>query len=447
MQEELIITLDEFTPRWYQIPLFDAIENKGYKRVLAILPRRAGKDISSFTVMLRQAIKRVGVYWYILPTYAQGKKVIFDGIDNQGKRFLDYIPPALITSINSQEMKIKLINGSMIQIIGANKIDNLVGANPIGCVFSEYALINDRRVYQLIRPILSANDGWCIMISTPRGRNHLFDLWKIAQDNPHEWFSYRLTLDDTKHIPLEQIEIERASGELSEDLIQQEYYVSFSCGVEGAYYTRYLDTMRFNNQITHVPWELDHPVHTAWDLGMRDKTSIIFFQNIGTSVRIIDCYENSDVGLEHYTSLLKSKPYQYGTHIAPHDIKVREMGTGLSRREKAQQLGVSFDLAPNLSITDGIEAVRSSLGKIWIDDGKCGPIIKMLESYRKEYDVKRQVYRENPLHDKFSHMADALRYMCISLHKTRDGMTAEDVRKQYEQALYGTQGTLPPIFR
>lgn len=447
MSQELTIVLDEFKPRWYQVPLFDAIENKGYKRVLAILPRRAGKDISSFTVMLRQAIKRVGVYWYILPTYAQGKKVIFDGIDNQGKRFLDYIPATLITSTNSQDMKIKLINGSMIQIIGANKIDNLVGANPIGCVFSEYALINDRRVYQLIRPILSANDGWCIMISTPRGRNHLWDLWKIAQDNPQEWFSYRLTLDDTKHIPLEQIEIERQSGEMSEDLIQQEYYVSFSCGVEGAYYTRYLDIMRSNNQITQVPWEIDHPVHTAWDLGMRDKTSIIFFQVIGTSVRIIDCYENSDVGLEHYTALLKSKPYQYGTHIAPHDIRVRELGSGLSRIEKASQLGISFDLAPSLSVADGIEAVRSSLGKIWIDEGKCILVIKMLESYRKEYDAKRQVYRDTPLHDKFSDMADALRYMCISLHKTKDGMTAEDVRRQYEQAVYGIKSNLPPIFR
>jgi phage terminase large subunit len=450
MYEDIVnepIVLDAFKPRWYQEPIFDAIENKGYKRVIAVLPRRAGKDIACWNLIIRQALSRVGIYWYILPTYSQGKKVIFDGIDTDGKRFIDYIPRKLIKSSNSQEQKIMLVNGSLIQIVGASNIDRLVGSNPIGCIFSEYAMVNDPQVYQLIRPILSQNDGFCCFISTPRGHNSFYDLWNIAQQNRDIWFSYRLTVEDTKHIPLELIEIERQSGEMSEDLIQQEYYVSWDQGVQGAWYTRYLDNMRVADQIAKVPWEFGYKVNTAWDIGMRDQTSIIMYQTIGATLRIIDCYENSGVGLEHYVAHLKSKPYQYGVHIAPHDIKVREWGTGLSRLEKAEQLGISFDLAPDLSVADGIEAVRTTLSKIWIDEKKCQPVIKMLENYRKEWDSKRQVYRNVPLHDKYSHMADALRYLCVSLEKTRDGLTADDVRKMHINAMYGDAQFLPAPFR
>lgn len=440
------IKLDKFIPRHYQLPLFDAIENKGYRRVLAILPRRAGKDLACWNLMIRQALNRVGVYWHVLPTYAQGKKVIFDGIEDSGRKFLDYIPKELIVSINSREMKIRLRNQSIIQIIGSNNVDQLVGSNPLGCVFSEYAL-TDPRTYPLLRPILTANGGWCIMVSTPRGYNHLYDLFRIAQSNPNDWFSYLLTVEETKHISLEEIERERASGEMSEDLIQQEYYCSFSMGVEGAYYTRYLDAMHLNNQIAQVPWEPAHKVHTAWDLGMRDSTSIIFFQTVGTTIRIIDCYENSGVGLEHYAKYLSEKSYIYGKHIAPHDIAVRELGTGMSRLEKARQLGIRFIVAANLSVADGIEAVRTSLPKIYIDTLRCAPVIKMLESYRKEFDSKRMVYKDHPLHDKHSHIADALRYLCISQPKTRDGLTAEDIERNYRKAKYGNSFGLPQQFR
>lgn len=396
--------------------------------------------------MIRASLRKVGIYWYILPTYAQGKKVIFDGMDNNGIRFIDYIPKQVITSINSQEMKIKLVNGSLIQIVGSDNVDSLVGANPIGCIFSEYAL-TDPRAYPLIRPMLTANDGWCILISTPRGKNDLHRLWRIAQDNPKTWFSLKMTVDDTKHIPIEYIEQEIAQGEMSRDLALQEYWTSFDLGVEGAYYSRYLDDMRIKGQISNVPWEPAHKVHTAWDLGMRDATSIIFFQTIGTSVRIIDCYQNTDVGLEHYAKYLQSKPYTYGKHIAPHDIQVRELGTGLSRLEKARHLGIRFTVAPNLSIEDGIEAVRTTLPKTYIDQTNAKQLVDALENYRKEFDDKNKVYKPRPLHNKFSHMADAMRYLAVSLPKTRDSMTQEDMDKIKQEALYGNEPQFAPVFQ
>lgn len=439
------IHLNKFVPRPYQIPIFDAIENKGYKRVLAVLPRRAGKDICAWNLMIRQALRRIAVYYYIFPTYAQAKKVIWNSITNSGDNFLDYIPQSLLRNKNSQEMKLVLANGSIIQLIGSDNIDSLVGTNPYGVVFSEFAL-QDPKAYQFLRPILLANDGWMLFISTPRGKNHLFDIMQIANNNP-AWFCYVRSVTDTGHISLHEIEKERSEGLMSDDLIQQEYFCSFDLGIEGAYYSKYIDKMRLQGRIGDVPHETGFKTHTAWDLGMRDSTTIIFFQTIGQTVRIIDCYENSKMGLEHYIGVLANKGYIYGKHIAPHDIKVRELGTGMSRLERARALGISFVVAPDLSIMDGIEAVRTTLGKVWIDETKCKPLIKALENYRQEYDSKHKVYKSNPLHDYASHFADSARYMAITLSKTKDGLSSEDIDRNYMDAKLGANAGMPSVFR
>jgi hypothetical protein len=302
-------------------------------------------------------------------------------------------------------------------------------------VFSEYAL-QDPRAYQYIRPILLANNGWAIFISTTRGKNHLFELYNIAKDNK-EWYCSKLSVEDTQHIDVADIEREIASGEISRDLAMQEYYNSFSIGIEGAYYTQYIDKMRLNNQISDVPWEPSFKVSTFWDLGMRDNTTVIFAQSVGRTVRIIDTYTATGKGLEHYASVIASKPYQYSHHFAPHDIKVREMGTGLSRLEKARELGISFELAPNISIIDGIEAVRTTLPKVWIDQTRCKDLIEALENYRKEFDEKRKVYHDRPLHNHYSHWADAMRYLALSLPKTHDSMTPEELQAIRNKAIYG----------
>jgi len=445
MKIEEKIHLNKFQPRPYQLPICDALENKGYKKIICVMPRRAGKDVLCWNLMIRAALKTVGVYFYFFPTYSQAKKVIFDSLTNDGMRFLDYIPPSLIESTNSQEMKIRLTNGSLIQLIGSDNIDSIVGTNPRGCVYSESSL-QDPRAYQFIRPILAANNGWVVFISTPRGKNWFYELFQIASHTP-SWFAYKLTLDDTQHIPLQEIERERAEGIMSEDLIQQEYYTSWDMGVEGSYYSRYMDRMRLQGRIGDVPWVSECKVHTAWDLGMADLSIIIFFQTIGQTVRIIDYYENSGLGLDHYIKVLQQKPYVYGKHIAPHDIKVRELGTGMSRLEKARQMGLSFTVAPDLSIEDGIESVRATTSKIWIDSVKCVTLIKALENYRHEYDNKKKAYKGVPLHDWSSHASDAMRYLCISLPKTRDGASPEDIERNYREAMGGSQSHLPAVFR
>lgn len=442
---ETTIKLNRFKPRSYQIPIMDAIENKNYKRVLAIWPRRAGKDMVAWWICIRACIRKIGVYYYVFPTFAQGRRVIWDSVTSDGRRILDFIPEELVESRNSQTMSIRFKNGSLLQLVGSDNVDALMGTNMLGAVFSEYAL-QDPRGYQFLRPILTNNDGWAIFLSTPRGHNHLYEMYNIALHSK-EWYCSKLTLDDTKHVSLEAIDRERQEGMASEDLIQQEWWTSFSAGVEGSYYCKYIDRMRIRGQIGNVLYEHGFKVHTSWDIGVRDSTTILWFQTIGQTTRIIDSYENSKLGLEHYIKILKEKPYIYGTHIAPHDIAVKEFGSGMSRIEKARQLGVKFTVAPGISIEDGIECVRSCFSRLWIDETSCKQFIKAIENYRQEWDHKKKIYRSNPLHDWSSHWADNLRYLAITLPKTRDGLSSQELDKRHSEAVYGSQSNMPAIFR
>jgi hypothetical protein len=423
--------------------LFDIETNINHNFIAnGYVVHNSGKDVCAFNLMIRAALRRIGVYYYIFPTYSQARKVIWDSITIEGERFLNYIPKELIVNTNTTEMKINLINGSLIQLIGSDHIDALVGTNPIGIVFSEYAL-QDPRAYQFLRPILLANDGWAMFISTPRGKSHLWELYNVTLKSS-EWFCSKLSVEDTKHIPLESIQKEIDEGLISEDLVQQEYFCSFEMGVEGAYYTKYIDKMRLKGQIGQVPYEPNFKVNTAWDLGVRDSTCIIFFQMIGQTIRIIDYYEKNKEGLEHYVQVLAQKGYVYGKHIAPHDIRVREFGSGMTRWEKARQLGITFTIAPDVSIVDGIEAVRSTLGKVWLDEFLAAKLIKALENYRQEYDPKKRIYKPFPLHNEFSHGSDAMRMLCVSLPKIREGSSPEALEKRYKEAMYGDD--LPGFF-
>lgn len=434
-----LIKLNNFVPRPYQQNLVDAFEAQKIKRFVAIWPRRSGKDICAINLMLRAALRKVGTYFYVFPTFSMGRRILWDAIDISGNKIMKYyIPDSIVESRNEQMMRIKLINGSQIQILGSDDADkSVVGTNAIGIVFSEYAL-QDEIGWKLSIPILKASNGWALFCSTVRGRNHFYDLYNAVKDRD-DWFCELLTVLDTQHIELAEIQKEIDSGQMSEDLVRQEFYNDFSLGVEGSFYGRYVDDLYKKGQIGQIIWEPYLPVHTAWDLGYNDPTVIIFFQVQGPNIRIIDYYENNKKGLEHYAKVIKDRPYTYGKHIAPHDIAVHDLSTGISRWKMMYDLGVNFirytDKLP--SIDDGIEAVRRGLPRTWIDEKSCGPLIKALENYRQEYDNKKKIYKSNPLHDNSSHAADACRYLYLGLPKVTPSSSPEEINKRYNEALYG----------
>lgn len=432
------LRIPDFMPRKYQLPFLGAMD-QGTTRAVLVWHRRAGKEITCFNEMVKRAFwHRVGTYVYFFPTARLGRRILWDGMDKEGKRFLDYIPPTIIDGkMNSVEMKIKLTNGSNIQIIGTDQIIN-VGINPVGCVFSEFS-IQDPYSWNYIRPILRENGGWAVFNFTPRGKNHAHELYLMAKNNP-EWFCQKLTIDSTGVITDEDIESERREG-MSEVLIQQEYYCSFDQGAEGAYYAKYLNKAELDGRLTKVSYDPMASVDTSWDLGVGDETCILFTQNIGQEIHLIDMYRNQGEGLNHYAKIVQEKAdeggWTYGDHHAPHDIQVRELGSGAqTRRDIARELGINFLIVPNLPIAEGIELARGIFPKLWVDSEKCNFFIKSAENYHKHYNEKLNVYSDRPVHDWSSHCMDAFRMLAIMQNKLRGGhMTEEDADRM--ENLYG----------
>jgi len=211
-----------FKPRKYQIPILKAWDS-GIDRLYWVAHRRSGKDKTIFANLPKKMMERKGTYYYFLPTYAQAKKVIWTGADKDGFKFLDHFPKEIVKSINQSDMIIELINGSILQMVGADNIDRIVGTNPIGVVFSEYSLMKPD-VWNFISPILRENGGWAIFIMTPRGINHAWDLLKTIEHDS-KWFCEVLTVEKTKALSEEQLE--DARKEMPSDLFKQEYYCTF----------------------------------------------------------------------------------------------------------------------------------------------------------------------------------------------------------------------------
>ena len=405
-----------FNPRPYQFELLRALDS-GYTRAIAVWSRRAGKDKTLLNLVVKKALERVGVYYYFFPTYTQGRKVIWDGIDNAGFKFLDHIPKELIASRNATEMKITLTNGSLIQIVGTDDVDKVRGTNPVGCVFSEFAWQNPM-AWDIVRPILRANGGWAVFNSTPFGENHFHTLWTRALDNP-EWFTQMVTVetaldnDGQQYITDEDIAEELASG-MSEDLIEQEFFCSFRANTGGFYYRKQLTEAKDMNRICNVPYDEAVLVDTWWDLGIGDQTSIWFTQTVGKEIHVIDYYANSGEGLQHYARELQNKKYVYGVHHLPHDANARELGTGRSRFEVMEELlGHNIEVVPRLAVDDGIQAGRLIFTHCWFDETKCAKGLEALANYHREWDDKNKVFKNTPSHDWSSHAADAFRYFAV----------------------------------
>ncbi len=341
-------------------------------------------------------------------------------------------------------MQIRLNNGSLYQLIGSDNIDSLVGTNPKIIIFSEYA-IQSPAAWDYLRPILDVNKGYAVFISTPRGKNHFFEMVNRAKNNP-DWFCEVLSVRDTGVLSDDDISKIRAEG-VSEELIEQEYYCSFNRGVEGSYYGRLIEKARQEGRICSVSYEPRSPVHTAWDIGYGDSTSITFWQEIGGEVRIIDFYENQGEGIAHYVKHLQILPYVYGTHYLPHDDGSGSIQTGRTLQDIAWEQGFkTIVLEREADIQVGIEAVRALLSICFIDEQKCRHLIKCLENYHKKFNDKTNSYGESAVHDWASHAADSVRYMAnarIQYGRGLGSMTPEKLMELKHKAGFGPKPTIP----
>lgn len=398
-------------PRDYQRPLWTSLK-QGTKRAVAVWHRRAGKDSLGIHWASVAAMKRVGTYWHMLPTLRQGRLVVWDGITKDGNRVLEAWPDELVAKRRNDEMKLELVNGSIWQVVGSDNYNSLVGSNPVGVVFSEFSLA-DPAAWDFIRPILAENGGWALFLYTPRGRNHGAELFGMAEHTPG-WFAERLTVEDTHAIALQAVQDERIAG-MSEEMIQQEFYCSFDAPLSGAYYAKQMTDAQDDGRICGVPHDPTVKVETWWDLGIGDATAIWFVQRVGLEIHVIDYHEASGEGLPYYAGVLAEKNYLYSSHYVPHDAKARELGTGKTRVETMESLGLRPEVVSIHKVEDGIEAARNLIPRCWFDHKKCARGLEALKSYRKEYDETNKIFRTRPVHDWASHGADALRYGAMAV--------------------------------
>jgi phage terminase large subunit len=375
--------------------------------------RRAGKTVACVHELLlgaTQSDKLRPRFAYLSPFLRQSKQVAWDYL-RAG------IAPARIegATAHESELRVDFPRGAQVRLYGADNPDALRGLYLDGVVLDEYADMDPRVWSEVIRPALADRRGWAVFIGTPRGRNAFFDLWRRAQSEPG-WFSLMLKASETGIIAREELDLARR--DLTEDQYAQEFECSFEAAVVGAYYGVLMRQAEADGRIAGVPYDPAALVWTAWDLGIRDATAIWFAQVVGREIRIIDYYEASGVDLGHYVREVRGKPYAYAGHIVPHDAQAKELGTGKSRLEVMDQLGLKgITLAPLHRIEDGINAVRVTLPRCWFDAGKCARGLDAMRLYRAEHDEKLGVLRAQPRHDWCSNAADAFRYLAMTLDR------------------------------
>jgi hypothetical protein len=278
---------------------------------------------------------------------------------------------------------------------------------------------------EVLRPALSDRKGFCIFVGTPKGHNVFYDYYEQATSD-EGWLAAVYKASETGL--LDQDELEAAKLMMTHDQYMQEFECSWNANVPGAIYGKELEDATSGGRVTNVPYDPSVRVDTWWDLGIGDSTSIWFTQTVGRAVHVIDFYENRNQGLPHYCQILNSKNYLYGTHNAPHDIEVRELGSGKSRREVAWDLGLNFRVVPKLPVEDGIHAAQMLIPRLWFDREKCKQGLECLRQYHRAYNDRTRTFRANPVHDWSSHAADAFRYFAVGLRETGPTMKAPQMQ-------------------
>jgi hypothetical protein len=393
-----------YKPREHQLKVHELLDGKRFAVVVA--HRRFGKTVAALNHLIREAVlneKETPRYAYIAPTYGQAKRVAWDYL-------VKYTTPLGGTN-NISELRVDFW-GRRIQLYGSDNPDSLRGQFFDGVIIDEVGDQNPKIWTDIVRPALTDRKGWCLFIGTPKGHNHFKELRDRAEKE-EGWGLLEFKASETGVV--DETELKAAKNEMGEDKYRQEFECSFDAAVEGSYYGQMLNELEEKKHMQEIPREEISRTFTAWDLGMGDSTSIWVAQLVGSEVRLLDYYENHGVGLDHYVKWIKDNDYLKAEHILPHDVRVRELGTGKSRMEMLEESGLEVKISPRMGLDDGIQAVRRLLPRCWFNVPQVQIGLNCLRNYRRDYDEKRKIFYERPLHDWSSHGSDSFRYLALGL--------------------------------
>jgi len=371
--------------------------------------RRAGKTVAAINDVIRAAAtckSSFPLFGYIAPYRSQAKSVVWD--------YLKTFAEPIILDSNESELTVTLMNGAKIRLFGADNADAMRGLGFDGIYLDEYGDFRPSVWGNVVRPALSDKQGWCVFGGTPKGKNQFWNIYETARQNPLEWFLLRLPASSSGLLPPSELAAARA--QLTEDQYLQEMETSFEASILGSFFGTELREAEEQGRVTTVAVDANVPVHTAWDLGYRDDTSVWWYQVIRGEIHVIDFYSVSGANIEELAKVIEDRGYKYGKHYLPHDAKAKTLASGGKSiiEQLAQHLGLgTLSIVPDLSVQDGIQAVRKMLPKVWFDT-KCYEGIEALKQYQREYDEDKKAFRQTPRHDWTSHPADAFRMMAIS---------------------------------
>lgn len=440
------------------------------KKAIQVLHRRAGKDIGALHLIALASQLRIGNYKHILPYKTQARDAIWDGIDALGNRFIrNAFPDEIVEAINESRMLVRLTNGSTYQLQGGDS-DKLVGAGPVGIVYSESALMSPN-VRTFLRPMLDETGGWELHITTPRGKNWFYKLAMHAEQSS-DWYYNYLTIRDTwrwayssqvldidenaihDSIPTElkfrdvaDAEIAINSGAIKamyrvrimtdamvqalkdegQDpfVVDQEYYCDWDVALQGSYWGEMMMKCAKEGRIGIFPHNPNRPVYVHMDIGYNDETSITFTQEgpMGQPIIIDHLFGNQKSLLDWVYEIENhshENDYTLALILMPHDAEQTEISHGMTRLDYVLQegsfeaRGMVFDILSIAPKQAGIDAARAMLATCCFDEEKCEHLIEACKSYRREWDDKNLTYRNVPVHDWASHPADNFRYLASS---------------------------------
>lgn len=420
-----------YEPRPLQIEI-----HKSLKRFnVLVCHRRFGKTVLCINEIIDRATRnqrRNPQYAYIAPTYKQAKSIAWEYVKEFTRNFpgVTYHEQELRCEIPRGDDKIKII------LVGAENPDSLRGMYLDGAILDEYAQCDPMIWMQVVRPMLADRLGWAVFIGTPAGQNHFHSLWlranKLAKETDY-WFTQMYKASESMVIP--KLELKAARMEMSTSDYEQEFECSFEASLEGAYYKVEFNQIIREGRICEVSYQPDLFVNTYWDLGMNDTMVVWFVQFVGKEVHIIDHEEENGKDIEWWVKLIKNKPYKYEEHYIPHDGAARELGTGQTRQDRFMHFGLRTNVVPRQNVADGIDAVRRILPFCYFDAEKTRLGVTALRNYKKQFNGKKNVYEDKPVHDWASDSADAFRQLALTYNPARIGRDTNNLPRMSDSSM------------
>lgn len=415
-----------FNPRPYQVEALQALES-GVSTAFFCWARRGGKDLTAFAYAVKKMVEAPINVVLVFPTKEQGKTSFWDNIENDGFKTIEHIPKGLISHQDNTTMRIRLKNGSVFQILGTTDPDALRGANGKIYIFSEF-VDHPTSVLDIVRPIVAANGGQIIIISTPKidgiSGASFEALFKRALNHPNQFASLVTAREYLSEATLNEIREEVISRYGNDFFFRQEFLCDFGQAGSSSYYGHALQLAEQRGLIGLFPYDHNYPVFTSWDLGMSDNTAIPMWQYFNKRIRIIDYFETNDIGLEPIVQFIQSKPYNFAWHFLPHDGSVRD-SDAITRIEKIRDLGlINSSLLSRESVEDGITRAVAATPKVLFHEPTTRELRRKLLLYKRKFNPVTGDY-VGPDHKTESHAADGYRYIHTAIDQNFDKKTGE----------------------